>query len=282
MKILICYFFAIQIIFSAFNKTAFLQGNTTLGYYYLDILIGNPPQKQTLIVDTGSYMTVFPCKGCLKCGKHENLPFDSEKSETFEFLKPHGKYFNWTCENASKTRCHFQQTYVEGSEYMGYYAIDDITIDLKNKFKEKMIFGCALSETNEFFSQKVDGIIGLGILKGLNYIPPSPTDMMFFDKTINSNSFSILLGENNGQLRFGGWNIEFHDQKSSKTFIDCSDTDWQTQYQLDLTSIMVILKDSWSKSELRLFENERTAIATIYRHRYNLHLFRSNFIQYFH
>ena len=31
-----------------------LKGDILLGYYYVDVLVGNPPQKMSLIVDTGS------------------------------------------------------------------------------------------------------------------------------------------------------------------------------------------------------------------------------------
>lgn len=40
-----------------------LDGSTELGYYYASLFVGSPPQKQTLIVDTGSGITAFPCSG---------------------------------------------------------------------------------------------------------------------------------------------------------------------------------------------------------------------------
>ena len=41
-----------------------LRGNSTLGYYYLNIYVGTPPQIQSVIVDTGSAITTFPCTDC--------------------------------------------------------------------------------------------------------------------------------------------------------------------------------------------------------------------------
>jgi hypothetical protein len=34
------------------------------GTHYVDLWCGTPPQRQTVIVDTGSGVTAFPCSGC--------------------------------------------------------------------------------------------------------------------------------------------------------------------------------------------------------------------------
>jgi hypothetical protein len=40
-----------------------------MGTHYSFIWVGTPPQRVSVIVDTGSHHTAFPCVGC-KCGKH--------------------------------------------------------------------------------------------------------------------------------------------------------------------------------------------------------------------
>lgn len=40
-------------------------------YYTTRLLIGSPPQKFALIVDTGSTVTYVPCSTCEQCGKHQ-------------------------------------------------------------------------------------------------------------------------------------------------------------------------------------------------------------------
>ena len=43
-----------------------------IGTHYVDIWVGCPPQRQTVIVDTGSGDTAFPCLGCEDCGGYFN------------------------------------------------------------------------------------------------------------------------------------------------------------------------------------------------------------------
>ena len=64
------------------EETSIIHGNSTsLNYYYLAAFFGSPPQKQSLIIDTGSSLTGIPCeKLCKKCGKHLNRYFDPVKS----------------------------------------------------------------------------------------------------------------------------------------------------------------------------------------------------------
>ena len=52
--------------------------------HYVHLYVGTPPQKTSVIVDTGSSKTAFVCAGCEACGAHESPPFDSSKSETYE------------------------------------------------------------------------------------------------------------------------------------------------------------------------------------------------------
>ena len=63
-----------------------LYGNVTkMFYYYVDVLVGDPknPSKQSVIVDTGSTITWFPCKGfCNHCGKHIYPEFDIHHSQS--------------------------------------------------------------------------------------------------------------------------------------------------------------------------------------------------------
>jgi hypothetical protein len=47
-----------------------LEGSTTLGYYTAPMQLGSPPKTFHLILDSGSSLTVVPCKAC-DCGFHQ-------------------------------------------------------------------------------------------------------------------------------------------------------------------------------------------------------------------
>lgn len=66
-----------------------VYGNTSLGYYYVNIYIGSPnPQPQSVILDTGSGILAVPCVDCKHCGlkNHIHPPFDYGKSESSKIL----------------------------------------------------------------------------------------------------------------------------------------------------------------------------------------------------
>jgi hypothetical protein len=48
------------------NLSPLFQG---MGTHYSFMWVGTPAQRVSVIVDTGSHYTAFPCVGC-KCGKH--------------------------------------------------------------------------------------------------------------------------------------------------------------------------------------------------------------------
>jgi hypothetical protein len=75
------------------EKTLYETGALYQGYgtHYIDLWIGSPPQRQTVIVDTGSSVTAFPCGGCNECGSteggklrfHLDQVFEKEQSSTY-------------------------------------------------------------------------------------------------------------------------------------------------------------------------------------------------------
>lgn len=58
------------------------------GTHHAYLYIGSPvPQRQTLIVDTGSRLTAFPCQPhCSNCGEHASSPFQLSESTSSEIV----------------------------------------------------------------------------------------------------------------------------------------------------------------------------------------------------
>lgn len=150
------------------------------GTHYVDLWVGTPGQRQTLIVDTGSGVTAFPCSGCTDCGRghHIDENFAESKSSTFQKV-PCGKCARGTCSGSSD--CKIGMSYQEGSSWSAYEAKDmayiggphDQPLMEDNGGKEaidpnhafafafKMVFGCQTKLTGLFKTQLADGIMGM-------------------------------------------------------------------------------------------------------------------------
>jgi len=69
------------------DSVALFGNSSSLNYYYVNIYLGTPPQKQSLIIDTGSSLTAVPCKPhIMNCGRHMNQYYDISKSNTSKVL----------------------------------------------------------------------------------------------------------------------------------------------------------------------------------------------------
>jgi hypothetical protein len=86
------------------GKASLVYGNTTyLKYYYTNIYIGNPPQKQAVLIDTGSQISSVPCMPyCKECGKHINSYYDLRNSTTCRLLDCNSKFCNYGCDKEKK------------------------------------------------------------------------------------------------------------------------------------------------------------------------------------
>ena len=130
--------------------------------------VGTPtPQRKTLIVDTGSHHTAFPCAGCVDCGEdhHTDLYFDPDKSKTFNPLQCHECRYEAKCSplgiddfdghgivNEMKNACMIRQSYTEGSSWAAYQAKDKVFCGgrdvlsaadpLDQRFSVEFVFGC--------------------------------------------------------------------------------------------------------------------------------------------
>ena len=131
------------------------------GTHYVDLWVGTPGQRQTLIVDTGSGVTAFPCSACSDCGKghHVDKNFDESKSSSYQKVRC-GSCTRGTCSGSSD--CKIGMSYQEGSSWSAFEARDlayiggphdhALTVDDQGKedidpnhafaFSFPMVFGC--------------------------------------------------------------------------------------------------------------------------------------------
>ena len=120
-------------------------GIDPLGYYFLDVEIGN--QRMSVILDTGSEGLSVVCTTCTHCGtEHMDPFFDPQISSSVCNLR----------------ECAFRKSYLEGSQLTGRMYTDSLGLGSDRFFNQK--FGCIDSETNLFLEQKANGILGLAPL----------------------------------------------------------------------------------------------------------------------
>ncbi|XP_047316282.1 aspartic proteinase 36-like [Impatiens glandulifera] len=129
------------------------------GYYSTEIWIGTPPQRFALIVDTGSTVTYVPCSTCEQCGTHQDPKFQPDKSTTYKPVKCKA---DCTCDN-DKAQCTYERMYAELSSSSGVLGKDTISFGNESELvPQRVVFGCENVETGDLYSQKADGIMGLG------------------------------------------------------------------------------------------------------------------------
>ncbi|OMO70690.1 Peptidase A1 [Corchorus olitorius] len=129
------------------------------GYYTTRLYIGTPPQEFALIVDTGSTVTYVPCSSCAQCGKHQDPRFQPDLSTTYQPVKCNP---SCNCDDDQK-QCTYDRRYAEMSSSSGVLGEDVISFGNESELvPQRAVFGCENMETGDLYSQRADGIMGLG------------------------------------------------------------------------------------------------------------------------
>jgi hypothetical protein len=214
------------------------------GTHYVDLWCGTPPQQQTVIVDTGSSVTAFPCSGCTSsCGVpdyHIDKLFTEADSDSFnkltcdECLKGH-----CSTSQSTKDECKLSMLYKEGSSWSAYEGMDECYVGgLHDKavyynkdtavpafnnvnpgtaasFSFPLKFGCQTHLTGLFVEQLADGIMGM------DNAAPSFWSQMFSAHKISVQQFSLCFsrqptpdrkGTEAGAMTMGGYDSRLHDK----------------------------------------------------------------------
>ena len=185
-----------------------LFGNTeSLGYYYLDVWVGSPPVRQTVIISTGSSMTAFPCSDCTDCGTHLDKYFNITNSTTSRKI---GCHEDIPCAMCMDNSCWYSVAYADGSSISGYLVEDYLMFgdDFAYAHSVLAIFGCHRRETHLFSTQLADGVMGIKNSKEV----PNIVDLLYKNNVIGSDVFGICFGKNDGFMTIGGYNISMHDE----------------------------------------------------------------------
>ena len=157
------------------------------GYFYATIGLGTPPQRFTVITDTGSTVTYVPSQECQACGDHTDPKFNVSASSSYaEVACSSAKCVSPSpaCSDAavgSAGRCGYKRAYQEGSQQHGYMVSETLTLGDPGKIRADpngsdtdwgydsrplvvpdMTVGLDTYETNMIKTQMADGIMGLG------------------------------------------------------------------------------------------------------------------------
>ena len=84
------------------------------GTHFSYVWVGTPPQRQSVIIDTGSHYTAFPCTGCSQCGAHTDAYWDIKNSTTA------------VVQQCGAEPCALAQSYSEGSSWKAFKVTDKV------------------------------------------------------------------------------------------------------------------------------------------------------------
>jgi hypothetical protein len=192
-----------------FNNYQAVPLSQGYGTHFANVWVGSGPQgpqRKTVIVDTGSHYTAFPCTGCVQCGAphHTDPYFTPSKSITFHKLQCDECMAGVVCDNGV---CNFEQHYTEGSSwdaiqvkdrlYLGGSEILDSIEPGDEKFAIEFMFGCQTSMTGLFVTQLADGIMGMS-----SHTATLPTQL-YDRKLLEHNMFAMCYRRELGTSKRG-------------------------------------------------------------------------------
>jgi len=192
------------------------------GTHHAYLYVGSPPQRRTLIVDTGSRLVAFPCTPCPNCGTGHASPsyYDPSVSTTdvvnacpadcrFDGMSKCANSVNGTQQQQQQQQCRFVQRYTEGSRIEAYEITDVMwlgTADVGESTADPtyvgmavpFVFGCQTSEEGLFRHQYADGIMGVAMHQ------TTLIAAMYEAGAIPRHAFSLCLNFDGGVFSLGG------------------------------------------------------------------------------
>jgi len=177
------------------------------GSHYSFVFVGTPPQRQSVIIDTGSHYTAFPCSQCMYCGVHTDPYWSSTNSSTASIP---------ICINDEP--CRISQSYTEGSSWTAFKVVDQLWVGGTDvaaspeavKYSVDFYFGCQTIVTGLFRIQLENGIMGMS---------PSIDTLPYQLKTqgvTTTRMFGLCFRSDGGILTLGGVDQRLHRSNKEK------------------------------------------------------------------
>ncbi|KAJ2614976.1 hypothetical protein H4S08_001457 [Coemansia sp. RSA 1365] len=165
-------------------------------YYYGYIGVGNPPQKFSVIFDTGSSNIWVPGEACVSQACNEHRRFNDDSSTTFQ-------------SSSQKINIQYGTGYIAGD-----VGID--TVQVTNSltlYNQSFAVTSLEDKTFELPRSQFDGLFGLGFTGGAEGGIRSPVDTMLQENMLKEPYFGIKLQKDgepgNGEITFGSYDKSY-------------------------------------------------------------------------
>lgn len=150
-----------------YDFTSPVVSGSTLGsgQYFVDFFLGTPPQKFSLIVDSGSDLLWVQCAPCRQCYAQDSPLYAPANSSTFSpvpclssqcLLIPATEGF--PCDFRYPGACAYEYRYADTSSTKGVFAYESATVD--GIRIDEVAFGCGSDNQGSFAA--AGGVLGLG------------------------------------------------------------------------------------------------------------------------